>query len=1060
MKKRIIVVLFFPLFIVGACLEEDQVRPHSEEEKIVFIAESGERPTKTAFQADETSIWWSPGDEICVFYGASSRNQFISTNETEVAKAEFHGTLNAFTGVNDAGELNYFWAVYPFSAANTCDGNGVIASLAPGQEAKAGSFAKNVNIAIAKSTGLALSFYNVCSWFRFSLTKEGVKRVSFNGNNDETVAGVVKVSMDENGKPIIQEKYDNFSKIILTPPNGEAFEVGKMYYITLFPQIFENGFTVTMETDNEIGSRVINSKASFLRSKYNTGLDFDKDVVYISREHTLETERESLLDIYESGGGDFWDDNTNWCSNSPVGEWAGVLTDENGFVRGLILQSLHGYLSESIGNLKYLEVLCLYGELNGIIPRSIDKLVNLKQLTVLGSEIEGDIDIEWNNLKKLRELVITGHNISGTIPESIGELSNLEILLLNTNRFTGAIPRSICNLKNLQVLDLSSNLLTGTIPDQIGEMSSLRELLLRGHSGEERYGNDPDYKNNITGTIPASIQNLSNLETLDLSENMLTGTLPDYIWSIPNLRYLNLSFNRFSGELSAEIKNATKLESLELNTNELSGTLPDELWQLSNLCCLNIGNHFEKYGVLLEYGNCFTGTLSNNLGQLQNLESLILANNNFTGEIPESISTLKLLRFLNIRNNNFSGSIPVGIKDLNNLWFFNCQRNKLSGKLLSDFATIYKEWNKMAPDSWSFTPQQEGYAIEWVNDYESTDFSQHGALRIIQTATVGKGINIVLMCDGFLDKEVSDGTYDYVSDLMYEAIFDIEPFKSFSDYFNVYQITLVSKNDDSIIGETALGIHDEPLWGFSFSGIEMDKTKQMIQNLLPDVDMNRLTISIATKAKSLEVNGVAYMSDSSDDSLPTAGLGICISHYEPGLESFSGTVQHEVCGHGFGKLADEYVREAGLTLPDDSRSLIVERHKKEWYVNIDITSNPDEIIWRKFLINPAYSREDIGIFEGGYAYYSSGVWRPSSNSIMRSSSSCSDFNAPSREIIYKRIHNEAFGEDWTYDWSEFVEWDRKNIQTSRKPLSPLILKTPPAKIIEGGCQNRSCVHMY
>ena len=282
MKTELYILSFVLLLLTVACTTVEQDLPSSKAD-MTFVAEWADMQTKTAFQADETSIWWSPYDEICIYYGASEGNKFTSTNDAEVPKAEFRGTLNAFTGESEAGVAYYFWAVYPYESAVSCDGESVVATLADEQMAKAGSFAPNTNIAIAKSTGLNLSFYNACSWFRFSVTKEGVKRVIFRGNNDEDVTGKFRVSMGEDNRPTAPEVIEGKKEITLHLPDYEPFEVGKIYYITLFPQVFTKGFTVTFKTDTEIATRSISAKATFLRSKYNSGIGFDspeKGVVY------------------------------------------------------------------------------------------------------------------------------------------------------------------------------------------------------------------------------------------------------------------------------------------------------------------------------------------------------------------------------------------------------------------------------------------------------------------------------------------------------------------------------------------------------------------------------------------------------------------------------------------------------------------------------------------------------------------------------------------------------------------------------------------------------------
>ena len=46
------------------------------------------------------------------------------------------------------------------------------------------------------------------------------------------------------------------------------------------------------------------------------------------------------------------------------------------------------------------------------------------------------------------------------------------------------------------------------------------------------------------------------------------------------------------------------------------------------------------------------------------------------------------------------------------------------------------------------------------------------------------------------------------------------------------------------------------------------------------------------------------------------------------------------------------------------------------------------------------------------------------------------FNAPSREAIYYRIHKLAYGESWTYDYEEFVNWDLNQRARSRVSVVP------------------------
>ena len=106
-------------------------------------------------------------------------------------------------------------------------------------------------------------------------------------------------------------------------------------------------------------------------------------------------------------------------------------------------------------------------------------------------------------------------------------------------------------------------------------------------------------------------------------------------------------------------------------------------------------------------------------------------------------------------------------------------------------------------------------------------------------------------------------------------------------------------------------------------------------------------------------------------------------------------------------------------------------------VNIDWRNNPETIRWSHFIKDERYSDERIGIFEGAYGY-GKNIYRSTEHSIMRNHADTPYFNAPSREHIYKKIMQESEGENWKYDYEEFVEFDEKSRNAaSRAVFKPL-----------------------
>ena len=69
----------------------------------------------------------------------------------------------------------------------------------------------------------------------------------------------------------------------------------------------------------------------------------------------------------------------------------------------------------------------------------------------------------------------------------------------------------------------------------------------------------------MTGALPAEIRHLSNLITLDASNNQMTG-IPAEVGQLSNLEYLNFANNQLTG-LPYELGNLKNLKVLNLSGN-------------------------------------------------------------------------------------------------------------------------------------------------------------------------------------------------------------------------------------------------------------------------------------------------------------------------------------------------------------------------------------------------------------------------------------------------------------------------------------------------------------
>ena len=72
------------------------------------------------------------------------------------------------------------------------------------------------------------------------------------------------------------------------------------------------------------------------------------------------------------------------------------------------------------------------------------------------------------------------------------------------------------------------------------------------------------------GSIPSSIGNLVNLESLTSSTGSLQGSIPESMSFLSKLRVLNFRTNKLFGTIPVSLGCLTNLQSLVLNSNSLS----------------------------------------------------------------------------------------------------------------------------------------------------------------------------------------------------------------------------------------------------------------------------------------------------------------------------------------------------------------------------------------------------------------------------------------------------------------------------------------------------------
>ena len=300
----------------------------------------------------------------------------------------------------------------------------------------------------------------------------------------------------------------------------------------------------------------------------------------------------------------------------------------------------------------------------------------------------------------------------------------------------------------------------------------------------------------------------------------------------------------------------------------------------------------------------------------------------------------------------------------------------------------------------------------------STDYSADKTVRILQRATQGNGLPIVLMGDGFLDTDIANGTYDEVMNKAMENLFTEEPLKSLQSYFNVYSVTAVSRSNKFDGYNTAFQCQMEGGMSTLITGND-ENVIDYIQ-CVEGIDVSE-TLAVVVLNSPLYA-GTTYFGYYSESQVTELAIAYCPIIYNLENDSFRQVLVHEAVGHGFAKLEDEYSYEENGKMPSDEINDVKVLQSYGWAQNVDFTQDENTILWSSFLNDSRYSSEEIDIYEGACTYMS-GVYRPTEDSMMNTNT-CG-FNAPSRKAIYDMVMRRGENRETTYE--EFADFDSRNV---------------------------------
>ena len=1035
--KKIIYFLSAVAAVVSCSYQEVQLPDDSlTGDEIAFNAYFEDASTKSTL-VDGTKVYWLPGDEIKLFAGSNAA-RFSTDIEEMSPECVFSGTIVP------AGR---YLALYPYAEDAYYDGEFIRASLPAVQVATDGNVTGGYLFSAGISSGGGIRFRNLLSGICFTLESEGVKYVEFKGEGGETIAGDIRITVNEESVDAMPADGSGDTVIRLDAPDGGCFKPGVPYYIVCISTFFEKGISLKMfKEDGTCAKFRIDRPVDLKRSIFGRITLADKGINYSTigfpegelppdNEIWYTTVDEKPLGDVMNQGACVLESNT-YTDGMGILRFSGPLADFGQIVAEEERTRLTGILlPDCVESFRENALMGMTGIEEFRIPAAFREAGKWPFVTGRGSSLER---FTGQHVSEDGRCVIVDGVMYGFAPAGITSYeipSGVVTLSEGVCAYSGDL-RSVVLPAGVKSLEKQSFYMSGlesvTIPSSVESIDpyafmnclNLRELLGDSHfiSKDRKFLYDPDSmipnmiiyfvgRDDVSYEIPEGIMAIENyafaycdkLESLTFPESLgfIAGNAFD---GCNHLKALYGS--HVTSDHKGYVNDSGALQFLVPDLGE-DYVVPDEVTALGNrifttkegLRSVTMGDQVTSIGYDAFWGchDLRTVTLSANLVSIgaspfafcTNLESVY-----FRSILPPSCT--EILFTMNPLLTVYVPSVALKLYNSDNTW--------------------EKYWDVMEPYEYTDLPEPDFYI--------STDYSKEGEVTVYQKAAKGNGIDIVFMGDAYSDRDVAGGKYLADMKACAEEFFAVEPYTTFRELFNIYFVTTVSATEGYERGGRSLGtvrglntyISGNDAKCFELAGKAVGDGKRLDEVLVVVIGNQDLSGEVY-------LAGTCFMSDPETWEGRDYACGRAVTYLLKQDESFEETgrlIRHEAGGHGFAKLADEYHYSGTVSVSD--RNTLRECAPHMWYSNVDITSDPAKVKWSWFLSDERY-KDEVGMYEGGYTYMY-GVWRPSENSIMNDN--MGGFNAPSRYTIWYRIHKLAYGSGWNGTYEDFAAYDAVN----------------------------------
>ena len=1035
MKQNLLIPVFILslLFLAAGCQPEELEQPVFGTSVLTAFTENSPA-TKTQWgQTDDSHYFafWSESDSLAVYVdGESTADKYALLSGAGSGKATFSGTKSG----------SRYVALYPYRdlVPDGLQGDVLTLTLPAEQTYAPDSFGEGAFPMLAIGGGPELSFKNLCAILKISLTgAEPVREIRFVAHDTtKVVSGRASVRTDFDAAPELVMAEGGSPRVTLKCGGVQLSEdVPTAFFLVVPAGVYPGGFSIEVETASGLFVRHVDASVGFGRSQYR-----DIDPFRVEAGSEINSDSVPQNEIW------YVTYNDEPIEVNPACFDRNVLSHTYADGRGVIV--FDGPVTR-VGNENYE---CVFGE--GVTELHLPDCVewvgpNAFENSWMATfrapdklQAVGSNAFRNNRLNRLygksatadkRALVVDGAMVAyalGSLGEDLvipeGVTSVAPYLFWARQEIRNVIlPDSMLSLGDMCFFTCQ-NLETVTFPAQFASLGvGVFEncSLLREFKGDCPFVRDgrmfitPDGKlvafagngamecvvpEGVTTIMGDIFKNNKTLKSLTLPSSV-DNYYTDWLYGCDQLE-------AFYGPWASEDHHC-----LILYGNYLVGVTP----------VLPVDYTLPE-GISHTFFRVFAGNTTTQRLTLPD-DMAFLGDGAF--EDMRELRTIQLsTRLSNLGRNAFAGDAK-----LDSILF----RSYTPPAYEEDVFFGHEGLTMLVPEGTESIYKESGYWSQYASYFKghhyddltppdyyiSEDYSQDGVVTALQTASAGRGIDLVLMGDAFSDRQIADGTYASVMNKMADAFFSEEPYTTCRNLFNVYAVNVVSATEGYEHGGQTLGSWVGAITQVGGSDV---RCMEYARKAVSEDRMENTLIIVAMNASSY--GGTCYMYDPVSTDCDY-GCGTSVAYFTVGMndEDLAQLVRHEAGGHGFAKLADEYAYENMGAIPQSEIGPYHEKEPYGWWKNVDFTNDPETVKWSYFLKDSRYQYDGLGIFEGACTYWK-GAYRPTENSIMRHNTG--GYNAPSREAIWYRLHKLAYGDAWTYDYEDFVAYDAMNRKTA------------------------------